>query len=88
MALLDEVRALRSLIKREVKNEVDFNEVDFNEEVKQFEIVLIERALEQSGGSQTRAAELLHLKETTLRYKIKRYDIDVESHKIFARAVK
>jgi hypothetical protein len=36
---------------------------------------LIESTLEASGGVQKRAAELLHIKPTTLNEMIKRYDI-------------
>lgn len=69
-ALLDEVKSLGSLRKVEIENGINFDD-----EVKNFEILLIERALEQTGGSQLRAARLLNLKHTTLNAKIKRYDI-------------
>jgi DNA-binding NtrC family response regulator len=36
---------------------------------------LIESTLEAAGGVQKRAAELLHIKPTTLNEMIKRYDI-------------
>ena len=49
--------------------------VDFFEEVKRFEVRLISRALEVSGGNQARAAKLLGLGTTTLNYKIKAYEI-------------
>jgi DNA-binding NtrC family response regulator len=52
--------------------------VDFYDEVRRFEILLIERALLHSGGSQVRAASLLGLKTTTLNSKIKGYNIDLE----------
>ena len=70
VALLDEVKSLGSLRKVEIENGINFDD-----EVKNFEILLIERALEQTGGSQLRAARLLNLKHTTLNAKIKRYDI-------------
>ena len=70
VALLDEVRSLGSLRKVEIEDGINFDD-----EVKSFEILLIERALEQTGGSQLRAARLLNLKHTTLNAKIKRYDI-------------
>ncbi len=70
VALLDEVKSLGSLRKVEIENGINFDD-----EVKTFEILLIERALEQTGGSQLRAARLLNLKHTTLNAKIKRYDI-------------
>lgn len=50
--------------------------VNFYEEVKRFEIDLIRRALEQTGGHQSRAARLLGLNATTLNSKIKTYNID------------
>lgn len=70
VALLDEVKSLGSMRKVEIQDGINFDE-----EVKNFEILLIERALEQTGGSQLRAARLLNLKHTTLNAKIKRYDI-------------
>lgn len=69
-ALLDEVKSLNRLKTVEVRNGINFDE-----EIKQFEIQLIERALEQTGGNQLQAARLLNLKHTTLNAKIKRYDI-------------
>ena len=50
--------------------------VDFYDEVRRFEILLIERALQHTGGSQVRAASLLGLKTTTLNSKIKGYRIN------------
>lgn len=73
-ALLDEVKALNRLKTVEVKNGINFDE-----EIKQFEIQLIERALEQTGGNQLKAARLLNLKHTTLNAKIKRYEIHLGS---------
>ena len=52
--------------------------VDFYDEVRRFEIILIERALLHSGGSQVRAASLLGLKTTTLNSKIKSYNINLK----------
>ncbi|MFV0387717.1 MAG: sigma-54-dependent transcriptional regulator [Pyrinomonadaceae bacterium] len=52
------------------------NGVTFYSEVKKFEIDLIRRALEQTGGHQSRAARLLGLNATTLNSKIKSYKID------------
>ncbi|HNQ16404.1 MAG TPA: sigma 54-interacting transcriptional regulator, partial [Pyrinomonadaceae bacterium] len=51
--------------------------VNFYDEVKKFEIDLIRRALEQTGGHQSRAARLLGLNATTLNSKIKNYNIQV-----------
>ena len=49
--------------------------VDFFEEVRRFEMHLIRRALELTGGNQARAARMLGLGTTTLNYKIKSYEI-------------
>jgi len=49
--------------------------LDFFDEVKRFEVRLISRALEVTGGNQARAAKLLGLGTTTLNYKIKAYEI-------------
>ena len=49
--------------------------VNFYEEVRRFEIDLIRRALDQTGGHQSRAARLLGLNATTLNSKIKTYNI-------------
>ena len=52
---------------------------NFYDEVKKFEIDLIRRALEQTGGHQSRAARLLGLNATTLNSKIKSYNIQYRS---------
>lgn len=49
--------------------------VNFYDEIKRFEIDLIRRALEQTGGHQSRAARLLGLNATTLNSKIKTHNI-------------
>jgi transcriptional regulator with GAF, ATPase, and Fis domain len=49
--------------------------IDFKEVITDFEKRLIESTLEAAGGVQKRAAELLHIKPTTLNEMIKRYDI-------------
>jgi DNA-binding NtrC family response regulator len=49
----------------------------FYDEVKKFEIDLIQRALEQTSGHQSRAARLLGLNATTLNSKIKSYNLNV-----------
>jgi len=53
--------------------------VNFYDEVKKFEIDLIRRALDQTGGHQSRAALLLGLNATTLNSKIKAYNIPARS---------
>jgi transcriptional regulator with GAF, ATPase, and Fis domain len=50
--------------------------IDFYDEVTQFEINLIRLALERSGRNQAAAARLLHIKPTTLNFKIKLYGIE------------
>ena len=49
--------------------------VNFYDEVRRFEIDLIRRALDQTGGHQSRAARLLGLNATTLNSKIQTYNI-------------
>jgi DNA-binding NtrC family response regulator len=51
--------------------------INFYEEVRRFEIDLIQRALEQTGGHQSRAARLLGMNATTLNSKIKTYNINL-----------
>jgi len=55
--------------------------VNFYDEVKRFEIDLIRRALDQTGGHQSRAARLLGLNATTLNSKIKTYNILTKSER-------
>ena len=50
--------------------------VNFYDEVR-FEIDLIRRALDQTGGNQSRAARLLGMNPTTLNSKIKTYNINL-----------
>ena len=49
--------------------------ISFKDVITDFEKKLIESTLEAAGGVQKRAAELLHVKPTTLNEMIKRYDI-------------
>jgi DNA-binding NtrC family response regulator len=59
-----------------VSNDIDISRgVNFYEEVRRFETDLIHRALDQTGGHQSRAARLLGLNATTLNSKIKTYNI-------------
>ncbi len=59
-----------------VSDEIDIARgVNFYDQVKRFEIDLIRRALDQTGGHQSRAARLLGLNATTLNSKIKSYNI-------------
>jgi PAS domain S-box-containing protein len=50
--------------------------IDFYDEVGRFETNLIRRALEQTGGNQKRAADLLGIKKTTINAMIRRYRIN------------
>jgi transcriptional regulator with GAF, ATPase, and Fis domain len=50
--------------------------IDFYDEVTRFEVNLIKLALERSGRNQAAAARLLHIKPTTLNFKIKMYGIE------------
>ena len=50
--------------------------IDFYKEVERFESGLIRLALDQTHGHQARAANLLHIKPTTLNSKIKLYGIE------------
>jgi len=57
-------------------NNIDISRgANFYDEVRRFETDLIQRALEQTGGHQSRAARLLGLNATTLNSKIKTYNI-------------
>jgi len=53
--------------------------VNFYDEVRRFEIDLIRRALERTGGHQSRAARLLGMNATTLNSKIKTYKINLRA---------
>ena len=50
--------------------------IDFYDEGSRFESNLIRRALEQTGGNQKRAADLLGIKKTTINAMIHRYGIN------------
>ena len=68
----------REMIKNSkgASGEIDIAQgIRFYDEVKRFEIDLIQRALEQTNGHQSRAARLLGLNATTLNSKIKSYNI-------------
>jgi DNA-binding NtrC family response regulator len=51
--------------------------INFYDEVRHFEMDLIRRALDQTGGHQSRAARLLGMNATTLNSKIKTYNINL-----------
>lgn len=54
--------------------------LNFYEEVTRFEIKLLKQALAFSRGNQRAAAQLLHLKTTTLNTKVKMYRLDLTSY--------
>lgn len=60
--------------------------IDFYDEVSRFESNLIRRALEQTGGNQKRAADLLGIKKTTINAMIRRYRIDPHAPREIAQA--
>ena len=51
-----------------------------HDEVRRFETDLIKTALVRTGGNQSRAAQLLGVKHTTLNAKIKRYGISLNGY--------
>lgn len=64
-----------------VSSDIDISRgVNFYDEVRRFEIDLIRRALDQTGGHQSRAARLLGLNATTLNSKIKTHNIPTRLH--------
>lgn len=78
-ALTREVEALKERQQPDVTHRISLIK-----EVRQFEINLILSALAHTNGHQTRAAQLLGVKITTLNAKIKRYGIDPESCALLA----
>jgi DNA-binding protein Fis len=70
LTLLREVESLR------VSQSDSKRRVKLHDEVQRFEVDLIRSALGRTGGNQTRAAQLLGVKITTLNTKIKRYKIE------------
>jgi transcriptional regulator with PAS, ATPase and Fis domain len=70
LTLLREVESLRVSQPANTKRSMRLHD-----EVRRFEIDLIRSALSRTAGNQTRAAQLLGVKITTLNTKIKRYKI-------------
>jgi DNA-binding protein Fis len=82
LTLLMEVQALEhdeslsELATLQGKHNLDIEKgIDFYDVVRQFEISIIERAIFITGGNQARAARLLGIKQQTLNYKLKLYNI-------------
>jgi len=79
-ALLDEAESLEhenalAETSENINSLTNNTAVDFFDEVRRFEMRLISRALELTGGNQARAARMLGLGTTTLNYKIKSYQL-------------
>jgi len=73
--LLNEVESLRSA--RPLRGD---DNLRLHDEVQQFETDLIRTTLDRTNGNQTRAAQILGLKLSTLNTKIKRYKISFVGH--------
>lgn len=71
-SMLDQMETLRNVRTVSVRRGINLHH-----EVRQFEIDIIECALEQTAGNQARAARMLGINQTTLNQKIKRYNISV-----------
>jgi len=80
MTLLREVESLRVTEPYDVSDRIRLYD-----EVQRFETELIRSALSRTSGNQTRAAQLLGVKLTTLNSKIKRYKIPVPNYEDLAR---
>jgi DNA-binding NtrC family response regulator len=79
-ALLEEAESLEhdnalAQASAAVENLTARSQINFFDEVRRFEMRLIGRALELTGGNQARAARMLGLGTTTLNYKIKSYEM-------------
>lgn len=70
LALLEEIETLENVRTVNLRRGINLHE-----EIRQFEIHLIQSALERTGGHQTRAAQLLGINLTTLHNKLKRLNI-------------
>jgi DNA-binding NtrC family response regulator len=73
LALLEEIETLENVRTVNLRRGINLHE-----EMRQFEIHLIQSALERTGGHQTRAAQLLGINLTTLHNKLKRLNISPE----------
>ena len=79
-ALADEIETLKAELSEDHDHDspIDFarDGIDFYQEIERYEIDLIKRALNHSGGNQTQAARMLGLKSTTLNAKMKHYGLN------------
>jgi DNA-binding NtrC family response regulator len=73
-ALLGEVESLTG--KPDATQDESESQGDFYELIREYEILLIRRALLRSRGNQAMAARMLRLKPSTLHHKIRLYDIN------------
>ncbi|MCI0487890.1 MAG: sigma-54 dependent transcriptional regulator [Blastocatellia bacterium] len=74
--ILDPQRSPSQIGGQKVATQIDLSRgVSFYDEVNRFQIELIRRALEITGGHQSRAAKLLGMNTTTLNSKIRYYNI-------------
>jgi DNA-binding NtrC family response regulator len=89
-ALAQEVESLRAELskERDLRSHIDFAHggIDFYDEVHRYEIELIRTALTHCGGNQTHAAQLLHMKSTTLNAKLKHYGLNPVRSFMYQRA--
>jgi DNA-binding NtrC family response regulator len=74
--ILNPQRATSQAGGQRVASQIDISPgISFYDEVNRFQIELIRRALEITGGHQSRAAKLLGMNTTTLNSKIRYYNI-------------
>ena len=74
--VLNPQRAPAQVGGQKVATQIDLSRgISFYDEVNRFQIELIRRALEITGGHQSRAAKLLGMNTTTLNSKIRYYNI-------------
>ena len=77
MLLVREINALEETETSLIKKVQSENSICLNCEMERIEVRIIRAALIRSMGSQTKAAQRLGIKITTLNAKIKRYKIDL-----------
>ena len=74
--VLNPQRAVSQVGGQKIATQIDLSRgISFYDEVNRFQIELIRRALEITGGHQSRAAKLLGMNTTTLNSKIRYYNI-------------